>query len=45
MYLLHAGGRGKVRVNLFGSGTILREVMTAAEISSATMACPRTFSA
>jgi len=32
MYLLHAGGRGKVRVNLFGSGTILREVMTAAEI-------------
>src|SRR4051794_13284944 len=32
MYLLRAGGRGKVRVNLFGSGTILREVMTAAEI-------------
>jgi pyruvate dehydrogenase E1 component len=32
MYLLSAGGRGKVRVNLFGSGTILREVMTAAEI-------------
>jgi len=32
MYLLQAGGRGKVRVNLFGSGTILREVMTAAEI-------------
>jgi pyruvate dehydrogenase E1 component len=32
MYLLQAGGRGKVRVNLLGSGTILREVMTAAEI-------------
>ena len=27
-----AGGRGKVRVNLLGSGTILREVMAAAEI-------------
>ncbi|HJY37736.1 MAG TPA: pyruvate dehydrogenase (acetyl-transferring), homodimeric type [Steroidobacteraceae bacterium] len=32
MYLLQAGGRGKVRVNLLGSGTILREVMKAAEI-------------
>jgi pyruvate dehydrogenase E1 component len=32
MYLLHAGGRGKVRVNLFGSGTILREVLAAAEL-------------
>jgi pyruvate dehydrogenase E1 component len=32
MYLLQGGGRGKVRVNLLGSGTILREVMTAAEI-------------
>ena len=32
MYLLQAGGRGKVRVNLLGSGTILREVMAAAEI-------------
>jgi pyruvate dehydrogenase E1 component len=32
MYLLRAGGRGKVRVNLLGSGTILREVLTAAEI-------------
>ncbi|HKS58107.1 MAG TPA: pyruvate dehydrogenase (acetyl-transferring), homodimeric type, partial [Steroidobacteraceae bacterium] len=32
MYLLQAGGRGKVRVNLLGSGTILREVLTAAEI-------------
>jgi len=32
MYLLHIGGRGKVRVNLMGSGTILREVMEAAAI-------------
>jgi pyruvate dehydrogenase E1 component len=32
MYLLQIGGRGKVRVNLFGAGTILREVIAAAEI-------------
>jgi pyruvate dehydrogenase E1 component len=32
MYLLRAGGRGKVRVNLFGSGTILREALAAAEV-------------
>jgi pyruvate dehydrogenase E1 component len=32
MYLLQIGGRGKVRVNLMGSGTILREVLAAAEI-------------
>ncbi|GFE84607.1 pyruvate dehydrogenase E1 component [Steroidobacter agaridevorans] len=32
MYLLQAGGKGKVRVNLMGSGTILREVLKAAEI-------------
>ncbi len=32
MYLLHIGGRGKVRVNLMGSGTILREVLAAAGI-------------
>jgi len=32
MYLLQIGGRGKVRVTLFGSGTILREVQAAAEI-------------
>jgi pyruvate dehydrogenase E1 component len=32
MYLLQIGGRGKVRVNLLGSGTILREVLAAAEI-------------
>jgi len=32
MYLLQIGGRGKVRVSLFGSGTILREVLAAAAI-------------
>jgi pyruvate dehydrogenase E1 component len=32
MYLLQIGGRGKVRVSLMGSGTILREVLAAAEI-------------
>jgi pyruvate dehydrogenase E1 component len=32
MYLLQIGGRGKVRVTLFGSGTILREVRAAAEL-------------
>ncbi|HSN71622.1 MAG TPA: pyruvate dehydrogenase (acetyl-transferring), homodimeric type, partial [Steroidobacteraceae bacterium] len=32
MYLLQSGGKGKVRVNLLGSGTILREVLAAAEI-------------
>ena len=32
MYLLRSGGRGKVRVNLIGSGTILREVLAAAEV-------------
>jgi len=32
MYLLHTGGRGKVRVNLLGSGTILREVLAAGEL-------------
>ena len=32
MYLLRAGGRGKVRVNLLGSGTILREVLAAADL-------------
>jgi pyruvate dehydrogenase E1 component len=32
MYLLREGGKGKVRANLFGSGTILREVVAAAEI-------------
>jgi len=32
MYLLRTGGRGKLRVNLLGSGTILREVLAAAEL-------------
>src|ERR1044072_716696 len=32
MYLLQIGGRGKVRVNLMGAGTILREVIKAAEL-------------
>ncbi len=32
MYLLQSGGRGKVRVNLLGAGTILNEVIKAAEI-------------
>jgi len=31
-YLLQIGGRGKVRVQLMGSGTILREVLAAAEM-------------
>jgi pyruvate dehydrogenase E1 component len=32
MYSLRAGGKGKVRVQLLGSGTILREVLAAAEL-------------
>jgi pyruvate dehydrogenase E1 component len=32
MYLLQIAGRGRVRVTLMGSGTILREVLAAAEI-------------
>ena len=31
MYRLKTGGKGKVRVQLLGSGTILREVLAAAE--------------
>ena len=31
-YLLRSGGRGKVRATLLGSGTILREVIAAAQI-------------
>ena len=31
-YLLHQGGRGKVRATLLGSGTILRECLAAAKI-------------
>ena len=32
MYLLHIGGRGKVRATLLGSGTILREALAAAAL-------------
>ena len=32
MYLLHVGGQGQIRVQLMGSGTILREVIAAAEL-------------
>ena len=32
MYLLQIGGQGQVRVQLMGSGTILREVLAAAEL-------------
>ena len=32
LYRLKQGGKGKVRVNLLGSGTILREVIRAAEV-------------
>jgi pyruvate dehydrogenase E1 component len=32
MYLLQQGGKGELRVTLFGSGTILREVLAAAEL-------------
>jgi len=32
LYLLKIGGRGKVRVQLMGAGTILREVIAAAEL-------------
>jgi pyruvate dehydrogenase E1 component len=32
LYLVRSGGKGKVRVTLFGSGTILREALAAAEL-------------
>jgi pyruvate dehydrogenase E1 component len=32
MYLLHVGGKGRVRVQMLGSGTILREVLAAATL-------------
>ena len=35
MYQLHVGGQGKLRVQLMGSGTILREVLAAAEMLEA----------
>ena len=40
MYRLRAGGRGKVRVNLLGSGTILREVIGAADLLEAEFGVP-----
>jgi pyruvate dehydrogenase E1 component len=40
MYLLQAGGAGKVRVTLMGSGTILREVIAAADILSRDFGIP-----
>jgi pyruvate dehydrogenase E1 component len=40
MYLLKTGGRGKVRVTLFGSGTILREVLSAAELLETSYGVP-----
>jgi pyruvate dehydrogenase E1 component len=40
MYLLKTGGRGKVRVTLFGSGTILREVLNAAELLETSYGVP-----
>jgi len=40
MYRLHEGRKGKVRVQLFGSGAILREVLAAAEILEEDYAIP-----
>jgi pyruvate dehydrogenase E1 component len=40
MYRLRAGGKGKVRVQLLGSGTILREVLAAAELLQERFAIP-----
>jgi pyruvate dehydrogenase E1 component len=40
MYLLQTGGAGKVRATLMGSGTILREVIAAAEILSKEFGVP-----
>src|SRR5450631_2014969 len=40
MYLLQIGGRGKVRVTLFGSGTILREVLAAAQLLEQSFGVP-----
>jgi pyruvate dehydrogenase E1 component len=45
MYLLHIGKPGKVRVNLLGSGTILREVLARRSCSRRNSACRRTCSA
>jgi pyruvate dehydrogenase E1 component len=40
MYRLKAGGKGKVRVQLLGSGTILREVLAAADMLQERYAIP-----
>ncbi len=40
LYLLKIGGRGKVRVQLMGAGTILREVIAAAELLEEDYAIP-----
>ena len=40
MYLLQVGGQGKVRAQLMGSGTILREVLAAAELLSTDFRIP-----
>src|SRR3990170_2757940 len=40
MYLLHIGGRGAVRATLIGSGTILREVLAAAELLESEVGIP-----
>ncbi|MFQ5609505.1 MAG: pyruvate dehydrogenase (acetyl-transferring), homodimeric type, partial [Woeseiaceae bacterium] len=40
MYLLHVGGQGKIRAQLMGSGTILREVIGAAELLSEDFGIP-----
>ena len=42
VYRLRAGGKGKVRATLLGSGTILREVLAAAELLEKDSACRRT---
>jgi pyruvate dehydrogenase E1 component len=40
MYQLQVGGKGKIRVQLMGSGTILREVIAAAELLASDFGVP-----
>ena len=40
IYPLQTGGRGKVRVTLFGAGTILREVLAAAQLLEQSFGVP-----
>ncbi len=40
IYKFRAGGKGKVRVNLLGAGTILREVLAAAEMLESEFGVP-----